>query len=284
MYYVNAKSILNRENNLNIYRGCTHGCIYCDSRSKCYQIQGRFEDIEVKINAVSLLEEALKKKRKKIIVGTGSMCDPYLPLEKDLKLTRGMLECIEQYQHGVYILTKSNLVLRDLDVLTKINQHHKAIVAMTITTYDEALCKKIEPNVCTTKERFETLRKCKAAGLEVGIWLTPILPFINDTKENIFAILEEAIQIGVRFIITFQCFGVTLREGNREYFYQALDKHFPTLKERYIRTYHQSYGLMSMNSKTLYPEFIAKCKEHQILTTLEEVYQYYQAESGNSKK
>lgn len=184
MHFVQAKGILSQNNGMNIYRGCSHGCIYCDSRSKCYGFTHAFEDIEVKGNAPELLEQALRSKRHRCMIGTGAMCDPYLPAEKELRLTRKCLELIDQYEYGVTVLTKASLVLRDLDLLQSINQKAKAVVQMTFTTYDEDLCRKIEPNVSTTRERFEVLMKCKELGIPTLVWMTPILPFINDTREN----------------------------------------------------------------------------------------------------
>ena len=217
MHFVQAKGILSQNNGMNIYRGCSHGCIYCDSRSRCYGFTHAFEDIEVKKNAPELLEQALRSKRHKCMIGTGAMCDPYLPAEKELQLTRKCLELIDRYEYGVTVLTKSNLVLRDLDLLQSINKKAKAVVQMTLTTYDEELCRKIEPHVSTTRERFEVLMRCKELGIPTLVWMTPILPFINDTRENIEGLLDYCLLAGVRGILVFDV-GVTLREGDREYF------------------------------------------------------------------
>lgn len=236
MHFVQAKGILSQNNGMNIYRGCSHGCIYCDSRSRCYGFTHAFEDIEVKKNAPELLEQALRSKRHKCMIGTGAMCDPYLPAEKELQLTRKCLELIDRYEYGVTVLTKSNLVLRDLDLLQSINKKAKAVVQMTLTTYDEELCRKIEPHVSTTRERFEVLMRCKELGIPTLVWMTPILPFINDTRENIEGLLDYCLLAGVRGILVFDV-GVTLREGDREYFYQALDRDFPGIRQKYISTY-----------------------------------------------
>ena len=203
MHFVQAKGILSQNNGMNIYRGCSHGCIYCDSRSKCYGFTHAFEDIEVKGNAPELLEQALRSKRHRCMIGTGAMCDPYLPAEKELRLTRKCLELIDQYEYGVTVLTKASLVLRDLDLLQSINQKAKAVVQMTFTTYDEDLCRKIEPNVSTTRERFEVLMKCKELGIPTLVWMTPILPFINDTRENIEGLLDYCLQADVKGILLF---------------------------------------------------------------------------------
>ena len=273
MHFVEAKGILSSNNGMNIYRGCTHGCIYCDSRSKCYGFKHEFEDIEVKINAPQLLEKALKSKRKKCMIGTGAMCDPYLHIEENLKLTRKCLELIDQYEYGVAVQTKSTRVLRDMDLLKSINDKTKAVVQMTMTTYDETLCKILEPNVSTTKERFETLLQFKEAGIPTVVWLTPILPFINDTEENIRGILEYCVEAGVKGIICFEM-GVTLRDGNREYFYKALDKHFPGMKNKYIRTYGNAYDIPSPNNEKLLEIFKEVCVKNGMIYQIKECFQY----------
>lgn len=273
MHFVEAKGILSSNNGMNIYRGCTHGCIYCDSRSKCYGFKHEFEDIEVKINAPQLLEKALKSKRKKCMIGTGAMCDPYLHIEENLKLTRKCLELIDQYEYGVAVQTKSTRVLRDMDLLKSINDKTKAVVQMTMTTYDETLCKILEPNVSTTKERFEALLQFKEAGLPTVVWLTPILPFINDTEENIRGILGYCVEAGVKGIICFDM-GVTLRDGNREYFYKALDKHFPGMKNKYIRTYGNAYDIPSPNNKKLLEIFKEVCEKNGMMYQIKECFQY----------
>lgn len=273
MHFVEAKGILSSNNGMNIYRGCTHGCIYCDSRSKCYGFTHEFEDIEVKINAPQLLEKALKSKRKKCMIGTGAMCDPYLHIEEKLKLTRKCLELIDQYEYGVAVQTKSTRVLRDMDLLKAINDKTKAVVQMTMTTYDETLCKILEPNVSTTKERFETLLQFKEAGIPTVVWLTPILPFINDTEENIREILEYCVEAGVKGIICFGM-GVTLRDGDREYFYKALDKHFPGIKNKYIRTYGNAYDIPSPNNENLLEIFKEVCVKNGMIYQIKECFQY----------
>lgn len=273
MHFVEAKGILSSNNGMNIYRGCTHGCIYCDSRSKCYGFTHEFEDIEVKINAPQLLEKALKSKRKKCMIGTGAMCDSYLHIEENLKLTRKCLELIDQYEYGVAVQTKSTRVLRDMDLLKSINDKTKAVVQMTMTTYDETLCKILEPNVSTTKERFETLLQFKEAGIPTVVWLTPILPLINDTEENIRGILEYCVEAGVKGIICFGM-GVTLRDGNREYFYKALDKHFPGIKNKYIRTYGNAYDIPSPNNEKLLEIFKEVCVKNGMIYQIKECFQY----------
>lgn len=276
MHFVRAKSILSQNNGMNTYRGCSHGCIYCDSRSKCYGFTHAFEDIEVKENAPELLEQALRSKRHKCMIGTGAMCDPYLPAEKELQLTRKCLELIERYEYGVTVLTKSNLILRDLDLLQSINKNTKAVVQMTLTTYDEDLCRKIEPNVCTTRERFEVLMKCKELGIPTLVWMTPILPFINDTRENIEGLLDYCLQAGVQGILLFDV-GLTLREGDREYFYQALDHDFPGIRQKYVSTYGNAYDIPSPHAKELMALIQNTCAANGILCSAKECFAYLHA-------
>lgn len=273
MHEVIAKGILSASNGMNIYRGCTHGCIYCDSRSKCYQINHPFEDIEVKSNAPVLLEEALRKKRQKCMIGTGAMTDPYLHLEEQLQHTRKCLEIIERYGFGVAIQTKSARILRDLDLLTKINEKSKCVVQMTLTTYDEELCRILEPNVSTTGERFEVLKIMRDHGIPTVVWLDPILPFINDTRENIEGILQYCVEAQVHGIICFNM-GLTLREGNREYFYEKLQEHFPGLRKKYITTYGTAYEIDSPHNEELMKLFHETCKKHRMLATPEECFHY----------
>ncbi len=276
MHFVNAKGILTGSGGhpgMNIYRGCTHGCIYCDSRSRCYQFTHPFEDIEVKQNAPELLEKALQSKRKRCMIGTGAMSDPYMHCEDDLRLTRRCLEIIQKYGFGVAVQTKSDRILRDIDLLDEINRSAKCVVQMTLTTYDDDLCRILEPHVCHTKRRIEVLELMQARGIPTVVWLTPILPFINDTAENITTILKECVRTGVKGVIDFGM-GMTLREGDREYYYAALDRHFPGLKERYIQRYGNTYELPSPRSRELRGLFQRICKENSILSTPEECFGY----------
>lgn len=282
MHFVKAKGILSSSNGMNIYRGCSHGCIYCDSRSKCYHIEHDFEDIEVKENAVELLEDALKRKRKKCMIGTGSMTDPYIPLELKIQNTRKCLELIYKYGFGATVHTKSDRVLRDFELLKKINEKAKAVVQMTLTTSDENLCKKLEPNVSTTKERFEALKKFRDAKIPTVVWLSPILPFINDNEQNINEILEMCIEAKVQGIICF-AMGLTLREGNREYFYSSLEKHFPGLKEKYVNIFGNQYEINSPNNANLMKLFHKKCEENGIMHNVAQIFEYlYKFEEKNT--
>ena len=276
MHFVDAKGILTSNNGMtgmNIYRGCSHGCIYCDSRSKCYQFTHAFEDIEVKQNAPELLEKALRSKRKKCMIGTGAMSDPYMHCEEELGLTRQCLEIIKKYEFGLAIQTKSDRILRDIDLLDEINRAAKCVVQITLTTYDDDLCQILEPNVCNTKRRIEVLEEMQKRGIPTIVWLTPILPFINDTEENVTSILEECVRVGVKGIIDFGM-GLTLREGDREYYYAALDKHFPGMKQRYIQRYGNSYELPSPNVKALQGILRRICKENGMFSNPNDCFKY----------
>lgn len=273
MHFVDAKGILSQLNGMNVYRGCTHGCIYCDSRSVCYGFTHAFEDIEVKRNAPQLLEKALRSKRRKCMIGTGAMCDPYMHCEEELQITRKCLELIERYEFGAAIQTKSDRILRDLDLLKRINEKTKCVVQMTLTTYDEELCRILEPNVCTTGRRAQVLEILRDEGIPTVVWLSPILPFLNDTKENIEGILEYCVRAKVRGIICFGM-GMTLREGDREYYYQALDRHFPGLRQKYHQKYGYAYELASDRNGELMGIFRSVCQRHGILHDVDACFRY----------
>ena len=271
MHFVDAKGILSAKNGMNLYRGCTHGCIYCDSRSRCYQINHDFEDVEVKRNAPELLEAALRSKRKKCMIGTGAMCDSYMHCEEQLMLTRRCLELIDRYEFGLAIQTKSDRILRDLDLLRSINRKAKCVVQMTLTTCDEDLCKILEPKVCTTKRRFEVLKIFRENGIPTVVWFSPLLPFINDTRENMEGSLDYCIEAGVYGVICFGI-GVTLREGDREYFYRKLDEHFPGMRERYHRKYGYAYEVVSDNNRELMSRFHEICRKNNIVSDMNKIF------------
>lgn len=273
MHYVDAKGILSATNGMNVYRGCTHGCIYCDSRSKCYGFTHDFEDIEIKQNAPELLEKALRSKRNKCMIGTGAMCDPYMHCEENIQITRKCLELIDQYEYGLAIQTKSDLILRDLDLLKSIHKKSKCVVQMTLTTYDENLCKILEPDVCTSKRRFEVLEILRDNNIPTVVWITPILPYINNTKENLEGILKYCTIAKVWGIIHFGM-GLTLRDGNREYFYQALDKHFPGLRATYHQKYGYAYEIISDNNREFLKLLNSTCKEKGIMCNPDEVFSF----------
>ena len=263
MHFIQTKSILSARNGMNLYRGCQHGCIYCDSRSRCYHMDHRFEDVAVKENGVELLDLALRRKRRPCMIGTGAMSDPYTPIEEELQLTRRALEVIERHGCGIAIQTKSDRILRDLDLLQRINRRSKAVVQMTLTTMDDGLCKLIEPNVCPTSRRIEVLKAFRRAGIPTVVWLCPILPWLNDTEENIRGIVEACADAGVKGIICFGM-GLTLRDGSREHYYTQLDRNFPGLKERTMRTYGSAYELRSAHDRELTALFHRLCAKYGI--------------------
>ena len=276
MHFVNAKGILTGSGGwygMNIYRGCSHGCIYCDSRSRCYQFTHPFEDIEVKQNAPELLEATLRTKRKRAMIGTGSMSDPYMHCEESLRLTRRCLKIILKYGFGAAIQTKSDRILRDIDLLEEINRQTKCVVQMTLTTYDDELCRIVEPNVCTTKRRIEVLEEMQRRGIPTVVWLSPILPFINDRSENVGKILSECVRVGVKGVICFGM-GLTLREGDREYYYAALDRHFPGLKKQYMDTFGNAYQVPSPHETELMSLFNSVCRENRILCSPDDCFAY----------
>lgn len=271
MHFVKAKHLLSPKNGINIYRGCSHGCIYCDSRSDCYQMNHSFTDIEVKENAIELLRGELSSKREKIMIGTGSMSDPYMPLEEKLLFTRRTLETVLESGNGITVITKSDLVLRDLDLFKKINEKSRAVLQMTLTTADEELCKILEPNVCSTARRVEVLKEFADNGIETVVWFVPILPFINDSMDNMKRILNYCLDAKVSAIIYFGA-GVTLRDGDREYFYQNLDKYFPNMKEKYVKTYKDMYDIKSPNNAVLTAYFNDFCLKHNIKSNIDEIF------------
>jgi DNA repair photolyase len=273
MHYTDYKTILSHKNGMNIYRGCTHGCIYCDSRSDCYQMKHDFEDIEVKRRAAEILESQLARRRRPCIIGTGAMCDPYIHLEEELQLTRQCLKVIERHGFGLAILTKSARIIRDMDILRAINAKAKCVVQITLTTFDEELCKITEPNVTGTLGRFEVLETMRDAGIPTVVWLGPILPFINDTEENLRGILDYCVRARVAGVLCFG-FGMTLRDGNREYFYKKIDEHFPGIKQQYIKSFGNSYHCVSPNNAKLTELLTDTCRKHDILSNPGDVFNY----------
>ena len=274
MHFVTVKNILTGAgSNMNIYRGCAHGCVYCDTRSKCYGFTHALEDVEVKSNAVELLDDALKHKRQKCMVRTGSMSDPYQPVETELGFTRRCLQVINNRNCGATMITKSDRVLRDLDLLQEINNKTKCVVQITLTCTDETLSKAIEPNVCTTQERIKVLETLKQHRIPTVVWLSPVIPFITDTEENIKNILDACVANDVKGIVCFGM-GMTLREGNREYFYRFLDRFDPALKQRYIDTYANSYQILSPYNARLMNLYNETCDKYGIISEPERVFAY----------
>jgi len=250
---------------MNLYRGCQHGCIYCDSRSACYRMD-RLDRIYVKENALEVLERTLASKRVKDTIGFGSMNDPYMPLERQYQMTRRALEIIANYRFPVHIITKSDLVIRDIDLLQRISGVYAA-VSVTITTFDDVLCKKLEPFAPVTSKRFEAIRRLSEAGIYCGVTLMPVLPFLNDNEENIVSILEEAAACGAQYVVGYM--GMTLREGSREYYYDKLDQLFPGLSDKYRQTFGQKYGINSPDYKHLFTVFYDTCKRLNLQTKMD---------------
>jgi DNA repair photolyase len=268
------------EYNMNIYRGCSYGCIYCDSRSECYR-NPDFDTIKIKENALQIIRDDLRRKVQRGVISTGAMSDPYNSVEGEKALTRNALELINAFGFGVAIDTKGVMIERDIDILSDIRQHSPVIVKITITTSDDSVAKKIEPNAASSGERFETLRKLSDAGIFCGIIMMPILPFINDTEENIEGILRKAKDAGAKFV--YPSFGVTLRSGNREYFYQKLDELFPSIKQKYIATYGTRYMCFSKNARKLWSLFEKLCKQYGLLYDMRSITAEYRRGYGFSQ-
>jgi DNA repair photolyase len=261
--------------NMNIYKGCNHGCIYCDSRSDCYKVDN-FDEVRAKENALNIIERELKSKRRKGVIGTGAMSDPYNPLEKDYCLTKGALELIDKYRFGVSIATKSDLIIRDLHILKSIQVHSPVLAKVTITTYDDSLCKKIEPNAALSSKRFEAINELSNHGIFTGILLMPILPFLEDSEENIIGIINFAHESGAKFI--YPAFSVTLRQNQRDWYYKKLDEQFPDLKQKYITQFKNEYECRSPKAKTLWELFRKECEKFGILYNMDEIIMAYKHE------
>ena len=282
MEFIKAKTILTKvkdgsewygvDYNMNLYRGCSHGCIYCDSRSNCYHIDN-FNRVRGKENALYILEKELSKKRTKGVVGIGSMSDTHNPLEIKYEQTRGALKLISKYGFGVSIDTKSDLILRDLDLLKEINSKNNVIIKFTITTPDDRLSKIIEPNVCVSSKRLEAIKILSDNGIFVGIMLNPVLPFITDKEEDIKALVRLASEYGAKFIHTYM--GMTLRENQRDYYFNKLEEHFIGLKNKYIKTYGDKYNCMPPNHKYLYNVFANECNKYGILYKMDDIIKAY---------
>ena len=284
MEFIKTKTILSKvkygnnwygvDYNMNLYRGCPHGCIYCDSRSNCYHIDN-FDVPRGKENAILILEKELQK-NKKGIVGIGSMSDTYNPEDLKYEQTRNALKLISKYNYGVSIDTKSDLILRDIDILKKINEKNNVIIKFTITTPNDELSKIIEPNVCVSSKRFEAIKKLSDNGIFTGIMMNPVLPFITDGKEDIKLLVKKAHESKAKFIHTYM--GMTLRENQRDYYYQKLDKYFKGTKEKYIKYYKENYNCPVPNYKQLYKIFTDECDKYGILYKMDDIIKAYQKE------
>jgi len=249
--------------NMNLYRGCEHQCIYCDTRSDCYRIEDFNEELLVKVNALSLLEDALPRKRKKGIIGFGSMNDPYTFAEKRYNLTGEALKIVAKYRFPVHIITKSDMVLKDLETLKEINQV-KARVSFTVTTTDDELARILEPGAPSPSRRLAAMAKLAEAGIETGVVMMPVLPFIEDTPENVLGVVRAAAEHGAAYIIP--SFGMTIRGGQRDYYYGKLDQHFPGLRERYKSTFRDAYHCSAQNYDLLAEIFYNACKSQYLRT------------------
>lgn len=258
--------------NMNIYRGCCHGCIYCDSRSECYRIDN-FDVIRAKENALALINKELKSKKRTGVIGTGAMSDPYNPFEREYKLTRGALELINTYGFGVSLITKSDLIIRDIDILKKIKSHSPVLVKITITTCSDELCKKIEPNVAVSSKRFSAIKELSKNGVFAGILLMPVLPFLEDDEENIRSIVSQAYENGAKFI--FPAFGVTLRQNQRDWYYKKLDEKFPGIKQKYIKQFGNNYECYSPKAKQLWNIFKEDCERYGIVYKMSDIIKAY---------
>ena len=260
--------------NMNIYRGCSHGCIYCDSRSDCYR-NADFDTVKVKKHALQIVRNDLRRKVKTGVVATGAMSDPYNPLEQELKLTRNALELINAFGFGVSLCTKSALVARDTDVLRDIKTHSPTIVKLSITTADDDLCRKLEPNVSATSERLKSLRIIADSGIFCGVLMVPVMPYLTDNKENVLKILNMAKEAGAKFVYTYM--GMTLRSGNREYYYNNLDGMFPDVKEKHMKRYGLRYNCSSPNMKKLWSIFSDECERLGLLSDMKAIVHHYKS-------
>ena len=291
MEFIETKTILTKEKygdswfgidyKINLYRGCPHGCIYCDSRSNCYHIDN-FDVPKGKKDALILLERELASKREKGVVGIGSMSDTYNPLEIKYEQTRGALKLISKYNFGVSIDTKSDLILRDLDLLKEINNKNNVIVKFTITTPNDELAKIIEPNVCVSSKRFNAIKTLSDNNIITGILLTPVLPFITDSEEDIKKLVKLASEAGAKFIYTNM--SVTLRENQRDYYYSKLDTLFPKLKDKYIMYYKDNYNCIVPNFNKLYKVFKEECDKYNILYNMKDIILTYKKEVKESEQ
>lgn len=291
MEFLKAKTILTKvkdgsewygvDYNMNLYRGCSHGCIYCDSRSDCYHIEN-FDTVRGKENMLKILENELSKKRVKGVVGIGAMSDTYNPMEIKYQQTRGALQLISKYGFGVSIDTKSDLILRDIDLLKEINSKNNVIIKFTITTPDDKLSKIIEPNVCESSKRLEAIKILNDNGIFTGIMMNPVLPFITDKEEDIKKLVELASRSGAKFIHTYM--GMTLRENQRAYYFEKLDEKFLGVKEKYIKNYGDRYNCLVPNYKQLYKVFTDECDRYGILYKMNDIIRAYKKESTNDEQ
>lgn len=280
---VSAKTIITKNKdtswfgsdyNMNLYRGCCHGCIYCDSRSDCYHVED-FDRVRAKENALVIVRDDLRRKVKKGVVGSGAMSDAYNPFERTELLTRHSLELLDAFGFGVSMLTKSDLVLRDIDLYQSISEHSPVTCMVTITTADDELAKKLEPGVAASGERFQVINRLSREGLFTGVVMTPVLPFLEDTTENILNMVKLSAENGARFL--YPMMGVSLRDGQRSYFYEKLEALFPgqNLALRYQKRYGSRYGCYSGKAKRLYELLAGECEKNGILYKMPDIINSY---------
>ena len=291
MEFIKVKTIMSKvkygndwygvDYNMNLYRGCSHGCIYCDSRSNCYHIDN-FDVPKGKENALLILESELSKKKDHEVVGIGSMSDTYNPLEKEYEQTRGALKLLSKYNFGVSIDTKSDLILRDLDLLKEINSKNNVIIKFTITTPHDDLSKIVEPHVCPSSKRFAAIKELTDNGIFAGVMMNPLLPFIEDNEEDIKELVRLAHLSGAKFIQSFM--GMTLRENQRDYYYEKLDKYFPGLKEKYKRYYGERYNCPVSDYKRLYEVLKTECDKYGILYNMKDIIKDYKKEIKDNEQ
>ena len=273
MDYIPAKHILIRskstawfgtDHTVNLYRGCCHGCLYCDSRSDCYR-NPDFDRVTAKADALRILRDELARKVRPAFIGMGAMSDPYNPFEEGLLLTRHALELIDAYDCGVSVDTKSDLIVRDIDLYQSIQTHSPVICKITVTTVDEELAAKVEPRAPSPARRLEAIRKLAEAGIFCGVLLMPVLPFLEDRPEQVLSVVDRAADVGAKFI--YSGFGVTMRQGQREYFLRELDRAFPEehLSRRYLARYGDRYRCPSPRARELWEIFTARCRERGLL-------------------
>ena len=290
MEFIQAKTIVTRtkrpaewfgaDYTMNLYRGCSHGCIYCDSRSDCYR-ERNFDTVKVKEDALRIVRDDLRRKVKKGIIVTGAMSDHYNPLEENLRLTRNALELINAYGFGVAISTKSTLITRDIDILQDIKSHSPVIVKTTITCSDDNLASKIEPHASLPSQRFATLETLANAGIVCGVLAMPILPFLCDTEDNILGIITQAKKAGAKFV--FPSIGMTLRSGCREYYYGKLDELFPQIRQKYVQKYGDRYNCQSPKAKKLWSLFTSQCEQHELLYDMRAITRMYKQGYENTQ-
>lgn len=257
---------------MNLYRGCSHGCIYCDSRSSCFR-DSNFNTVKIKENALQIIRDDLRRKVKKGVIGTGAMTDAYNPLEKHLKITRNTLELINATGFGICIATKSDLIVRDIDILSDIGTHSPVMVKFSITMADDKLCKQLEPGVVPTSKRLVAIQQLNKAGIYCGLLMMPLLPFINDTEENVIQVVRMAHEAGAKFI--FASMGMTLRNGSRQYYYDKLNTLMLGLSPKYVKRYGTRYNCSSPRAKKLWEVFNQECERLGIITSMKAITQAY---------